>query len=249
MSCRPMPFRLPRRSRSLSLESDGSRISGTWTPGGMIIRISNNQTNQYRVDLDPRTGKPVGAPIRLTEDSPMNVGAQVSPDGGALRTFPRGRPVGIALMDANGAHERVIKEVPPDMLAGWAPRLAVGFRSCCSDAKLGTGNMRDAPKQLMSLNVVDWRDARGGPGCRGPRACAGAGGNVLYVRRARRFFIRPIAGGPERDHQDRRLAGLRRLRSSGWPIRPRTNPAGNGKPVPGDIRVRSLRQRRREGSP
>ena len=148
----------------VSLESDASTISGEWTPGGMIIRISNNQTNQYRVELNPGTGKPVGAPIRLTEDSPVNFGSRISPDSRQIAYISRGRPTGIAMMDANGAHERVIKEVPPDMLSrmemiGWLSNSEL----LISDAKLGTGRLREAPKHLMQVNVMTGDIREAGP--------------------------------------------------------------------------------------
>jgi Tol biopolymer transport system component len=206
----------------------------------MILRISNSQRNQYRVELDARTGKPTAAPVRLTQDSPTNITARISPDGQRIAYFTRGRPTGIALMDANGARERVIKEVPPDMLArmsilGWLSDSEL----LLSDVRLGTGTAVSAPKQLMRLNVAtgDMREA--GPAVQGRSVSMAADGNVFYHGPQDDFFIRPMAGGPERtikikDWWDYSVSGPWLAYSTA------DDSVGKGKPLPGDIRVRSI---------
>jgi Tol biopolymer transport system component len=222
------------------LDSEGSGVGGWWTPTGLVVRITNNQTNQYRVDLDPRTGKPTGAPIRLTQDSPVNIRARISPDGQRIAYISRGRPTGIALMDANGARERVIKEVPPDMLLrmnilDWLSDSEL----LISDAKLGTGPLADAPKHLMRMNVATGEMREAGPVVEGRSPSLAAGANVLYVNNKDEFFIRPIAGGT-----------VRPIKIDGWwdfsvstqwlAYATVDESVAKGKPMPGDLRVRSI---------
>ena len=225
----------------LQLESDGSGVTGSWTSQGLVIRVTNNQTNQYRIDLDSAR-KPIGSPVRLTEDSPVNVSAQVSPDGKRIAYISRGRPTGFALMDANGAHERVFKEVPPDMLIrmdihGWLNENQLFI----TDAGPGTGNLRSATKKIQALNVTTGEIRPAGPDVTGNAIWMAGGGNLVYMNAKDDFVVRPIAGGPERViHLDNWWDHVVSTGGNWMAYTTGDDSAGRDKPMPGDIRVRSL---------
>ena len=121
--------RLPVRNpvRIARLDSAASTAGGWWTPDGLVLNMSRNDSNIYRVDVNPSTGRPSSPPQRLTQDSPDNAGPAPSPDGKRIVYRVRGRQHGIAIMDANGANERLIASIPPDMLLTVAAQ--IGWRS------------------------------------------------------------------------------------------------------------------------
>ncbi|HEX5071352.1 MAG TPA: hypothetical protein VFV78_14145 [Vicinamibacterales bacterium] len=222
------------------LDSEASAVSGSWTSQGLVIRINNNQTNQYRIDLDSAR-KPIGPPIRLTESSPQNISARVSPDGKRIAYISRGRPTGFALMDANGANERVIKEVPPDMLlrmnlVGWLNDNLLMI----TDAGLGTGNLRQAAKKLFALNITAGDMRPLGPDVVGNGVWIAGGRSLVYTNAKDDFILRPIAGGDEKVIHLDNWWEYEGATGGNWISYSTADDSAANRPIPGDIRVRSL---------
>jgi Tol biopolymer transport system component len=183
------------------IESELTSVTGTWTANGLAIRLEDARTDVYRIDIDPRTHRPMSAPIRLTQDSPMNPQASVSPDGRRIVYLARGKQIGIAMMDANGARERVVKEIGP---GDWSRMEIIGWQSAEEVVVWAAG--RDgqkfaAPKTLGVFNVStgDLRyqsspvDTPGFTFVPGPRL-------LFYPSRSAdgHLVVRPLDGGPER---------------------------------------------------
>lgn len=120
-----LPARKPLRIATL--DSPTSSASGWWTPDGLVLDLLRSDANIYRVDVDPKTGKPTSAPRRLTHHGADNQAASPSPDGKQIAYRLRDRQTGIGLMDANGTNERLLHKVPPDLLL--SQFAAIGWRS------------------------------------------------------------------------------------------------------------------------
>jgi len=104
----PNPVRLALAEEG-SLEEGGS---GWWTRSGLLTfgqRFS--QSDLYRVDMDPRAGRAIGAPRRLTQDATLNDEPAVSPDGRrVVYWYSRQPKFGLAVMGSDGANERPLAE-------------------------------------------------------------------------------------------------------------------------------------------
>jgi len=90
-----------------------------WTRNGILtFPLGRSEANIYRVDVDPKSGRAVGAPVRLTQDTASNGSPSISPDGKRIAYWyaHRGK-AGLAVMDSSGANERPLFEqflnVPP----------------------------------------------------------------------------------------------------------------------------------------
>lgn len=92
-----------------------------WTRDGLLtFGLQQSETNLYRVDMDPKTGRAVDAPGRLTQDASNNWLPAISPDGKRIAYWYRnGTKVGIAVMDSNGTNERPLWEQPAVLPLGW----------------------------------------------------------------------------------------------------------------------------------
>jgi len=63
--------------------------------------------------MDPRTGRAIRAPRRLTQDATENAWPTVSPDGSRVAySYARQQKWGLAVMDSDGANERPLGEMP-----------------------------------------------------------------------------------------------------------------------------------------
>jgi Tol biopolymer transport system component len=189
-------------TRIASLDAEGI-ATASWTPSGVVLRVDYAQINQYRIDIDPRTQRPTGAPVRLTQDSPVNTAAFPSPDGRRIAYISRGsrgRPAGFAVMDANGSRERVVKEVATlDLLLrmemiGWVSADEIAY----ADAGLGTTPVRRVARTINILNVTT------GVSRQLPSAVTGFGlhivGETLFYfdPEKEQLHARPVAGGSGR---------------------------------------------------
>lgn len=90
-----------------------------WTRNGILtFPLGRSEANIYRVDVDPKSGRAVDAPVRLTQDTASNDSPSISPDGKRIAYWyaHRGK-AGLAVMDSSGANERPLFEqflnVPP----------------------------------------------------------------------------------------------------------------------------------------
>ena len=190
----------------VELESSGSFVSGTWTLAGLVLQISQEEENLYRVDVDPKSGRPVGVVHRLTQESPTNVLPKVSPDGQRIAYISRSAVrSGVAVMDANGAHERVLIDVPPTVPLGIQP---LGWRSG-EEILLGEPTPREGRQpgietlnirtgELKGLLPLPTDFMRGG---------SGVPGLFSYISETREFFYQS-AGKRLRSTSGIEVAGL-----------------------------------------
>jgi Tol biopolymer transport system component len=83
-----------------------------WTRNGILtFPLGRSEANIYRVEVDPKSGRAVDAPVRLTQDAASNAGPSISPDGKRIAYWyaHRGK-AGLAVMDSTGANERPLFE-------------------------------------------------------------------------------------------------------------------------------------------
>jgi Tol biopolymer transport system component len=83
-----------------------------WTRNGILtFPLGRSEANIYRVDVDPKSGRPVDAPLRLTQDAGRNESPSISPDGKRIAYWytHRGKE-GLAVMDSSGVGERPLFE-------------------------------------------------------------------------------------------------------------------------------------------
>jgi Tol biopolymer transport system component len=104
------------RPTQLSVFDDvPTALNPIWTPDGFVAQLVRRESNVLRVDLDPATGKVLSEARRLTQDGSQNYTPMVSPDGQRIVYWSRqGSRFGLAVMDSNGANERIVAEVPED---------------------------------------------------------------------------------------------------------------------------------------
>jgi len=100
----------PARPVLLSRLDDVPRqLDAYWVAGGAIVVARYEEGQVLRVTMDPLTGKSVGDPSALTQDSLFNVAPAISPDGRQIAYVSRRngilRP---AVMNADGSGERVL---------------------------------------------------------------------------------------------------------------------------------------------
>ena len=83
-----------------------------WTRDGLLTYgMRYSESNLYRLEMDPKTGRAVDAPVRLTQDATRNWHPAVSPDGKRIAYwYEQGTKLGIAVMDSDGANERPLFE-------------------------------------------------------------------------------------------------------------------------------------------
>ncbi len=83
-----------------------------WTRDGILtLPEGRSEANIYRLDVDPRSGRSVDTPLRLTQDAAVNVSPSISPDGKRIAYWYRHRgKSGLAVMDSSGVSERPLLE-------------------------------------------------------------------------------------------------------------------------------------------
>jgi Tol biopolymer transport system component len=157
--------RLPVRHplKIARLDSATSQASGWWTPDGLVLNLSRQDSNVYRVNIDPATGRPTGPPQRLTQDSPQNSGGSPSQDGKRIAYRVWNRQAGVAMMDANGANERLILPIAPGAL--FATAAQIGWRSptelvlhpgrVTGKPGISTLNLQSGMRQLLAQPDID----------------------------------------------------------------------------------------------
>ena len=240
-----VPFdRVPLENpvRITALESEATDVNGIWTPNGLIVRLSDFQTNQYRINLDPQTHRPVSGPIRLTEDSPSNVEAFVSPDGRRIAYRSLGRSSGFAVMDANGARERIVHDVAIDRLRGMR---ILGWTSATTlvyEDPGPSGRPVRAPNVTATLVTLDVSSSQTREIGKTPvgRALKLAGGDI--------FFMSPQDVLERYRLTGERVRELSEIDLWSWVPSPDGHflayatvaDAPKDKPAPGDLRLRNL---------
>jgi Tol biopolymer transport system component len=83
-----------------------------WTRDGIItFPQGRSEANIYRLDIDPKSGRSMNTPVRLTQDAAVNVSPSISPDGKRIAYWYRHRgKSGLAVMDSSGVGERPLHE-------------------------------------------------------------------------------------------------------------------------------------------
>lgn len=83
-----------------------------WTRDGILtFPLGRSEANIYRVDVDPKSGRAVDTPLRLTQDAAANTSPSISPDGKRIAYWYEHRgKAGLAVMDSGGLNERPLFE-------------------------------------------------------------------------------------------------------------------------------------------
>ena len=218
---------------------EGGGASGWWTRDGLVLRLNTRRENIYRVDMDPKTGRPVGSVRQLTQETPVNHQPHPSPDGRRIAYVIRGGKVGIAVMDANGANERIVYESPADLMP-LGQNLA--WRSDDELVLFQTGGTQSQPFSLLNLKT----------GVRTPSSQPELAGNgkrylrstdeiVRWGSGGDRLAARSVATGAERTIAlpDRDIIVYFTITPDGGSVIYSTadESGGRGRPIPGDIRI------------
>jgi len=84
-----------------------------WTRNGLLTFVTGrSEANIYRVDVDPKTGRALDIPLRLTQDAGSHRSPSISPDGKRIAYWCAHRSNGgLAVMDSSGANERPLLEL------------------------------------------------------------------------------------------------------------------------------------------
>lgn len=231
--------------KMISLESEGSTTGGHWTSTGLALHVIDNQTNLYRVDLDPQTHRPTGGPIRLTQDSPQNNHALISPDNGWVAYQSRGRASGsgIAVMTANGAREHVVKEMMPAVMNGTD---ILGWKSA-DELLLAVPEVVELrtplfPKHLATLTISTGElRSHSGPALEvDGRIAFAPRSDTIYYSIDRNLKARSASGGPERSITKIDRWETFKISSDEKWIAYTIADYPDNKPAPGEIRLRSV---------
>lgn len=94
----------------------GGRSPQWWTRDGLLtFGMYYADGHIYRVDIDPKSGQAVDAPVQLTQDTEYNSDPSISPDGRQIAYvyLQGGTKWGVASMDTSGANERPLSAVRP----------------------------------------------------------------------------------------------------------------------------------------
>jgi Tol biopolymer transport system component len=101
-----------------------------WTAAGVLtFHIEHTRSDLYRIEMDPRTGRAVERPVRLTQDASDNLLPTVSPDGRRVAYWARsGTKDGLSVMDADGPNERRLVEQSLILPVSWRSPSEIVYR-------------------------------------------------------------------------------------------------------------------------
>jgi Tol biopolymer transport system component len=146
-----LPVKNPLKVKDIDVgdaPASGRQWRKWWTRSGILtFPLGRAERNIYRVDVDPKSGRAVEAPVRLTQDAASNTGPSISPDGKRIAYWylHRGKS-GLAVMDSSGANERLLFE---QALWAQAPYWRSPEQIMFLNTKPGEGKKRG----VYSLNV------------------------------------------------------------------------------------------------
>lgn len=156
--------RLPvQRPLRIAAVDEGSRPAGSggswWTSDGLLTkRHAIGDENVYRVDLDPKTGRAVDVPRRLTQDAVFNRLPSISPDSTRVAYYAvSGTKARIAVMDADGLVERPLVEQTAFMTLAWRSPGEILFRNfnAAGSTNAAIGALDVATGALTDVAKVD----------------------------------------------------------------------------------------------
>jgi hypothetical protein len=101
-----------------------------WNAAGLLtFQVEHTRSNLYRIEMDPRTGRPTDRPVRLTQDAMDNLIPAVSPDNRRIAYFARnGTKDGLAVMEADGTNERRLVEQSLILPPSWRSPSEILYR-------------------------------------------------------------------------------------------------------------------------
>ena len=222
-------------------------VEGGWAGNNLLLRLDELESNIFRVDLDPQTGRPAGVPARLTQDTLINEQPFVSPDGKRIAYVCRsGQLRGFYLMDANGQQERLVYEVPANrlgrmILLGWRSNneLLIGDQGAAPLS--GARGAAVQPRQLTVLNVATKEISPLGPQLgRGMPSLVSGDSSVAYAM-FESLNYRSLADGTDRqfampkDWDEYIVSPNGRFMAYSV-----INYGAQGKAIPGELRLRNL---------
>jgi len=179
------PVKNPLRIARVAEPGEGFGWIGRqwWTRDGQLtFGIEHSESNIYRVDVDPLTGRAIDSPRRLTQDNPDNILPAVAPDGKHIAyMFRNGTRSGIAVMDESGLNERPLFEQSvvldlswrsPEEILFYLGKPKPGERSSIQSLNINTGVL----ERVAEVEGLYWRYVPGRneilhlyPGGGGPR--------------------------------------------------------------------------------
>lgn len=181
------------------------------TSDGFAWSATYDGWNLWRIDTDPATARAIGDPVRLF---PPNVGdsilAAVSPDGRRVAYWSRrGYRTGLAVMDANGANKRIVRETeqPRFHNYGASPAWVSNDEILYADYSRRTHQRKFFIIDLRSgtNTLIPFPELESAPadGMRKSWQFVSAQREMVYVNRsdpaaAAVFRARPVLGGPDR---------------------------------------------------
>jgi len=181
-----LPVANPVRLCGLDEPSDrwaGWAGSTWWTSNGLLTyQTQYSRSNLYRVEMDPKTGRPVDRPLRLTQDAAENLMPAVSPDNRRVAYWAQnGSKGGLAVMNADGTNERPLVEQVLVLDASWRTPSEILYR-------------RAKPGETGALPIVSLNLETGGE-----QVVAQPEGVYWWYSPDRREILHlyPRAGGPQ----------------------------------------------------
>jgi Tol biopolymer transport system component len=180
------------------------------TSDGFVWGARYGGWSLWRVDTDPGTGRASGDPVRLTPDAGDTILAAVSPSGRRVAYWSRrGYRTGLAVMDANGANKRIVRETDQPRFHNYgAPPVWVSedeilyadYSRHANQRKFFVINLRTGANTPMSFPELEAAPADGMPRS---WQFVSARQEMVYVSRADPaafavFRARPLSGGAER---------------------------------------------------
>ena len=180
------------------------------TDDGFLVNASYWEGDIWRLDLDPQTRQVTGEPQRLTQEGNQNHSSAVSPDGKSVAYWSRhGYRMNLAVMDASGANERIVKQTdqptnhgywrtpvwrsPDEVLYSVYSPVGTGSRQFFTINVRSGGTQLHAFPELERVRRSEWRDWQFLP----------ARQEMVFIDTASPagstvFRARPLAGGETR---------------------------------------------------
>ena len=180
------------------------------TTDGFVLNSGSGGWDLWRFDTDPSTGKATGDPVQLTPEAGDSILAAISPDGRRVAYWSRrGYRTGLAVMDANGANKRIVRETdqPRFHNYGASPAWVSNDEILYSDY-----SRRDGVQKFFVINLrtgtnvpLPFPELEPAPadGMRRTWQFVPSRREMFYVNRANPaataiFYARPLSGGADR---------------------------------------------------